>query len=117
MIPKTHTGVVAQGEGKAAKLGFPTVNIPLADKTISGIYAAEVEAGDIVYRAAAFADPLRGTLEAHLLDFEDNLYGKEITIRLYEKIRDSKAFETDEELAKMIAEDVIKVRFYFAERR
>lgn len=111
-----YSGIVARGEGRAAKLGFPTVNIPLA-KTISGIYAADVKAGDIVYRAAAFADPARGILEAHLLDFEDDLYGKQVTITLHEKIRDSKAFENDEELAKMVAEDVIKVRFYFAKRR
>ncbi|MDO8562040.1 MAG: riboflavin kinase [bacterium] len=109
----SYTGIVERGGGRAAMLGYPTVNIPLEDSAVSGIYAARVKVGDAEYLAAAFADQKRKLLEAHLLDFSGELYGKEITIELYEKIRESKEFPDDTKLREAIAEDIVKVREYF----
>lgn len=108
----SFTGVVERGTARAEQLGYPTINIPLTDGT-SGVYAARVFVDTDVYRAAAFADPKRKILEGHLVDFEGDLYGKEVTIELVRKMRDTRAFEDDDELREAIASDVKGVREYF----
>ena len=107
------SGVVQKGTRRAAELGFPTVNIPLENAGVSGVYASRVKVGVQEYGAAAFADPERKVLEAYLLDFAGDLYGKEITIELHDKIRDPQRFFNDAALRTAIADDVTKVREYF----
>ncbi len=107
------TGKVTEGSKRASVLGFPTVNIPLADESLSGIYAGKVRVEDNEYIAAIFADPKRKLLEAHLLDFSGDLYGKEISIELLEKIRENEMFLDDTPLQKAITKDIVRVRAYF----
>ena len=114
---KEVEGVVQQGTKRAAALGFPTINIPFASSEASGVYAACVRLENTKHVAAAFADPERGVLEAHLLDFPtQELYGKKVVIELHEKIRDSARFDSDERLRAAIADDVSRVRDYFKQR-
>jgi riboflavin kinase/FMN adenylyltransferase len=107
-------GVIQHGNGTGKKLGFPTLNIPLEDETVSGIYAAIVTVKGSPYYAAAYADTRRKLLEAHLLHFEDDLYGLEATIELKKKIREDQRFATDEELKTAIAADIEAIKAYFA---
>jgi riboflavin kinase/FMN adenylyltransferase len=111
-------GIVIEGKRRGRALGFPTVNIPLGDAAVSGIYAAkvctDVSTSVHTFFAAAFADPSRDVLEAHLLDFSGDLYGQEIRIELYEKLRESGTYASDEALQQAIAEDVAAVREYFS---
>ena len=108
-----YSGVVQGGAKRGTALGYPTVNIPLTDSKISGIFAAKVTAKGTSYFAAAFADSGRGVLEAYILDFSDDVYGQEVSIELIQKIRESKAFSGDTDLRAAIEEDVAKVREYF----
>ena len=110
---RTYKGTVQRGTQRAAALGFPTINIPLTDTEADGIYAAKVRVKDRVYEAAAFADQSRGVLEAHLLDFSDELANAEVTIELLKKIRDNETFPEDEALRAAIARDVVTARHYF----
>jgi len=104
------TGTVQKGKGEGKTIGFPTANIQLTDKEVSGIYAGLARVGGKEYVAAVYADQARGLLEAHLLDFDGDLYGKEITVILGEKIREDKVFATIEELVVQIAKDVEATR-------
>jgi len=115
MEPKRYSGTIEAGSGYAAVLGFRTVNIPLTDESIEGVYAARVtvKEGEEPYMAAAFANQRRKILEAHILDFNDDLGGMSITIELVEKIRETKKFDTEPQLRAAIADDVEKVRAYF----
>ena|SRR3989344_2641071 len=113
-MKSTYTGIVQKGMKRGHALGFQTANISLGDSRVSGIYAARVALEGKEYPAAAFADHGRGILEAHILDFSGDLYGKGITIELLEKIRDNKKFENDDTLRATIAEDVAKIRAYFS---
>lgn len=115
MEPLVFRGLVQKGIHRAESLGFPTVNIPLADKKISGIYAARVTVAqdEDAYMAAVYADQKRGVLEAHLLDFDDDLYDMEIEISLLGKIREDKKFEGEAELSAAIQDDISRVREYF----
>ena len=115
MDKRVYAGIVQKGSGYAGRLGYPTVNIPLPDDSLSGIYAARVmiKTGDAPYMAAVFADPQRKILEAHILDFNDDLVGQEITIELREKIRETEIFGDEEKLRATIARDVKATRKYF----
>ena len=107
-------GTVQKGERRGSELGFPTANIPLTDESISGIYAARARIQNETPRAAAvFVDRRRKLLEAHILDFSDDLYGREITIELHKKIREDQAFDDAVSLREAIAADVKAVRAYF----
>ncbi len=109
----TFTGMVQRGTGRASALGFPTVNISLANKNLSGIYAAKVTVDGREYIAAAYADQKRGLLEAYLFNFSGNLYGREISAELYKKIREDKNFTDDLSLREAIAADTRAVTEYF----
>ena len=116
MEPRAYSGIVGKGEGRAAKLGFPTINIPLSDAGVSGVYAALVKTKGGLFRAVAFADQKRNILEAHLIDFSGGLYGKGVVIELHKKLRDAMRFETDEDLSRAIRGDAAEAGEYFAER-
>jgi riboflavin kinase/FMN adenylyltransferase len=107
-------GIIQHGSGTGKKIGFPTLNIPLDDESVSGIYAAVVTIKGSPYHAAAYADTRRKLLEAHLLYFEDDLYGLEATIELKEKIREDQRFDDEAELKNAIAADVEAIKAYFA---
>ena len=119
MEPKVYRGVVERGAGRGAALGFPTANIPLADDSVSGIYAARAKIKDeeAPYSAAVYADQKRKLLEVHILDFSDKLYGMEIEVTLLEKIREAAVFESEMALRAAIADDIAKVRDYFLQHR
>lgn len=108
-----YRGVVQKGERRGSDLGFPTINIPLeGGEHAGGIFAAEVSVDGKEYLAAAYVNASRNILEAHLLDFDGDLYGKEVQIELLEKIRDDETFAHEAALKAAIAADVAKVREY-----
>lgn len=111
-------GIVLEGKKKGSALGFPTANIP-ADGSIygehgrtipAGIYAGEVIWKGISYKAAIYKGYAKDTVEAHLLDFSENLYGETITIIAEQKIRDSRVFSDRGELIAAIAKDVENIK-------
>lgn len=111
---KSFSGTIIRGSQRAASLGYPTINIVVDHMTIDGIFAAKVRINGVDRLAAAFADPLRGILEAHVLDVHEDFYGLEATIALHKKIRRNQRFETDDALKEAMASDVAEVRTYFA---
>jgi riboflavin kinase/FMN adenylyltransferase len=116
--PIKYSETVAKGIGKAGALGFPTVNIPLPEADpVSGIYVGRVMHHDFTYNAVVYADAARHMLEAHLLDFEKELYGETITIELVKKLRERAAFPDDTSLQKAIAEDVLNAADFFYQKQ
>lgn len=107
---KTYSGIVIEGARRARALGYPTVNIELADAALSGVFIARVMVGGVSHYAAAFADPARKLLEAHLLDHDGDHYGETVSIELVEKIRESGSFADDAALSDAIEQDVARVR-------
>lgn len=107
-----YRGIVQKSQQRGQKLGFPTINIPLDGEPVSGIFVAAVFVDGKEYLAAAYANSSRNILEAHILDFAADLYGKEVEIELLEKIRDDEKFADEAALKAAIAADVAKVREY-----
>jgi riboflavin kinase / FMN adenylyltransferase len=113
------SGTVIPGRNRGGKLlGFPTANIQLTDELCpkSGIYAVSVDCLGKRHQGVAnigysptFADQ-EFTIEVHLLDFNTDLYGKPISIKFIERIRDEIKFASISELSQQIARDVEAAR-------
>ena len=101
-----------RGRGEGRLLGYPTANIK-AENIEPGIYVARVRLDGAELSAVGFVDGSREVLEAHILDFSADIYGKQIDIELIKKIRGSKSFPNGAELKKAIAKDVRDVRIFF----
>jgi riboflavin kinase/FMN adenylyltransferase len=108
-------GVVVAGDQRGGTLGFPTANLALEPHLLApayGIYAGAA----LGHRAAASVgvNPHYGgnerRIEAFLLDFEGDLYGRRLRIELWERLRDERAFGSEEELVAQIARDVEAAR-------
>ena len=116
-------GEVIPGHGVGAELGFPTANIEPRHNAVpaQGVYVAEAVVDDRRYPAAVnigIAPTIRQTdiiVEAHLLDFHDDILGEEIEILFHKRLRTEKKFRSREQLANQIRRDVREVRGYFGE--
>lgn len=117
--PFSMKGEVVKGQQLGADLGFPTCNInPHRMKIpLHGVFACQARLGDR-YRQAAVNIGYRPTvtddgealLEAHILDFDENLYGKQIEIIFRHKLREEIKFAGLEALKQQISDDIERVR-------
>jgi riboflavin kinase / FMN adenylyltransferase len=108
-------GTVVGGDQRGGTLGFPTANLALAEHLLVpayGIYAGAA----LEHRAAVSigVNPHYGgserRVEAFLLDFEGDLYGRRLRLELWERLRDERAFASEDELVAQIARDVEATR-------
>ena len=106
----TVTGIVQKGKGEGRALGFPTANVPCMRTLPSGIYRGEVLWGKTIYPSAVYKEESKDVIEAHLLDFEGDLYGETLTITAHEKIRDVVRFTTRDELIAAIQKDIASIK-------
>ncbi|HKQ56177.1 MAG TPA: bifunctional riboflavin kinase/FAD synthetase [Methyloceanibacter sp.] len=115
-------GQVGAGAGRGKGLGFPTLNLPLAEgqDVRHGIYAMRVDCGAGRHHAAGYVGirPTFGAgepvLEAYLLDFAGDLYGKEVDVEFIAFLRPDATFATPETLAAQMREDTDRVRAVLA---
>ena len=113
--PYTVSGLVGRGAGRGRGLGVPTVNLtevpPQKLLPPDGIYAVEVEwrrgrTGGMMHQGPipTFGDGRRA-LEAHLFDFEGDLYGEWVRITWVERLRDVERFASVEQLIEQMERD------------
>ncbi len=117
--PYEIKGAVVKGRNRGARLlGFPTANIDMAGHAApkGGVYAVQVEIDGRLYGGAAnlgynptFGDAML-SLEVHILDFSGDVYGKNVTVRFIDRLRDEKKFAGVEELTRQISLDVERAR-------
>ena len=111
-------GYVIHGKQVGRQLGFPTINIVPADSILPklGVYAASVEIDDVSYKAMAYIGhrPTIGgstvLLEAHILDFDGDLYGRRLRVRLLSFIRPENVFQSVDDLKKQIMNDLEHIK-------
>jgi riboflavin kinase/FMN adenylyltransferase len=113
--PYVLRGEVIVGDQRGRSIGFPTANV-LPDPTVvvpgRGVYAGFVRVGKDVYAActnvgvAPTFERGEGLVEAHLLDFEGDLYGLVVDVSFVWRIRSEKRFSGVDELRAQIARDV-----------
>jgi len=113
--PWAIDGIVSKGDQRGRVLGFPTANLPLGDilRPRAGVYAvtAQLESGETRKGVANIGKrpTVGGTeerLEAHLFEFDRDIYGQRLIVEINAFIRDEQTFDTLEALKDQIARDV-----------
>jgi riboflavin kinase/FMN adenylyltransferase len=121
--PFDYDGAVGRGDARGKSLGVPTANVPLASKMAHpppGVYAGRVRAEGRWYQAAINVgvnptfggDPHRDAprIEAYLLDFNGDLYGRTVRVEFWRRLRDEERFSSAATLTEQIERDVAATR-------
>lgn len=121
--PYSLQGRVIKGDGRGRQLGFPTVNLkPYSIYKLvpqHGIYFSRFHWQESHWPAVTYIGmrPTFGlnelVIETHVLDFEEEMTGREITIELLQVLRDDIQFETTQQLVEQIHQDVEKSKELF----
>jgi riboflavin kinase/FMN adenylyltransferase len=114
--PYRLEGTVIRGDGRGRQLGYPTANLqmPSTRKLIpqDGIYFARLEIDETVHscmvsigvRPTFFTHGHR-TIEAHVLDFEGDLYGRKLSLQFLKRLREERKFDTAAQLIEQMNRD------------
>jgi riboflavin kinase/FMN adenylyltransferase len=121
--PPELEGVVVAGDQRGGTLGYPTANLAVPPELLVpayGIYAGEAVAldhpGAPRFRTALSigVNPHYGgverRIEAFLLDFDGDLYGRPLRIELWDRLREERSFASEAELVEQIGRDVAAAR-------
>jgi len=113
------SGQVITGAGRGKELGFPTANLDLDQEQalpLDGIYATLTYIDGTAYQSVVnigqrptFGSNQR-TVEVYVLDYQGNLYGRELTVDIIERLRGEKQFDTVQQLKKQISKDIEQSR-------
>jgi riboflavin kinase/FMN adenylyltransferase len=112
-------GLVERGDARGRELGYPTANLQMGDyqRPKYGIYAVRVTLDDGTEHPGVASlgvrptfDPPQELLEAHLFDFDGDLYGRRIEVALHAYIREEVRFDSLEALAAQMREDEAEAR-------
>jgi riboflavin kinase/FMN adenylyltransferase len=105
-------GIVVRGEGRGQRLSFPTANLMIENQNKltpkEGVYVVECDVLGKIYRGMAnigFKPTFGGvskTVEVHLFDFNNDIYGEKITVNFIKRLRDEVKFESEEQLIKQL---------------
>ena len=117
------SGKVTRNTGRGRTLGFPTANLDskIGTETEDGIYVGFCAIVPQRGRKAAlvfigvpetFGETER-QIEVHILDFDEDLYGKNLTVKLIKKIRDNQRFDSEEALIAQMRRDEGAARAFF----
>ena len=113
--PVEVDGIVVSGDQRGGTLGFPTANLRVDPDLLVpeyGIYAGAVD--DRRAAVSIGVNPHYGgterRIEAFLLDWEGDLYGRRVVVELWRRLRDERAFADEAELIAQIARDVDQTR-------
>ena len=111
----TMTGAVVAGNRMGRTIGFPTANLQLYEplKLVpgNGVYAVEVEVLGVVYKGMCnigvrpTVSGVGRTIETHILDFDQDIYGLPLTLRFQRRIRDERKFDSLDALREQLAKD------------
>lgn len=116
----TIQGVIVKGKGEARTLGYPTANInyEFAENLEAGIWTCFVVHNEQKYQAVAVIGMWKlgnglPSVEIHILDFNEDIYGSIITVTIDKKLRDLQKFTGVENLIEQIKQDIIEARKEF----
>ncbi|MBW2674716.1 MAG: bifunctional riboflavin kinase/FAD synthetase [Deltaproteobacteria bacterium] len=115
--PYSVSGIVVKGYRRGTDMGYPTANIK-SEKVIpaTGVYGiiAGLEGNRHQGVINIGNNPTFGnketSAEVHLLDFEGDIYGKDVTILFIDRLRDERKFNDPQELIRQIKRDIAKAR-------
>jgi riboflavin kinase / FMN adenylyltransferase len=122
MLGREYTilGTVVRGENLGKKIGFPTANLSAHSEQFppNGVYFAQAKLNGVTYpgvvnlgyRPTVSSDKAERVLEIYLLDFNHDIYGKDIEVRFVQYLRPEQKFENLDALVRQIELDVQQAR-------
>lgn len=122
MLGREYTilGTVVHGDDLGKKIGFPTANLSAHSEQFppNGVYFAEAKLSGVVHpgvvnlghRPTMSSGKSDRTLEVYLLNFDSDIYGKDLELRFVRYLRPEKKFENVEALVRQIERDVQQAR-------
>jgi riboflavin kinase/FMN adenylyltransferase len=121
MLGREYTilGTVVHGDDLGKKIGFPTANLSAHNEQFppNGVYFAEARLEGAIYPGVVnlgcrptVSSKTERILEIYLLDFESDIYGKDIEVRFIRYLRREKKFENIDALVRQIEFDVQQAR-------
>jgi riboflavin kinase/FMN adenylyltransferase len=113
--PPDVEGIVVRGDGRGRELGFPTANLGVLEDllvTPDGVYAgwARDRRAAISIGTNPHFDGVERRVEAHLLDFDGDLYGQRLVVEIWSTIREQRRFDSLDDLVAAIGDDVEQTR-------
>ena len=117
--PHSVCGVVVSGDQRGRELGFPTANILSSTELIPamGVYAAHIRINQGPPRDAIVNlgtrptfDGVNFTIEVHIFDFDEDIYGHQVRILFHERIRAEKRFEKVDDFKAQLQHDIEKAK-------
>lgn len=119
--PYQLSGAVIPGDGRGRLIGIPTANVDVwAEQALpkAGVYACKAlvtghirdSVANIGFRPTFENTPVQPRVEAHILDFREDLYGKEVSLDFVQRLRDERKFNSAEELVTQINQDILRAR-------
>lgn len=113
-------GNIVKGAGRGKMIGIPTANIDCPEVRLvprQGVYATRVHFSGNTWNSITnigfnptFVDTNKLSIETHILDFSNDIYGTEMRVDFVKRIRDEKKFATVNDLISQITSDIVKAR-------
>lgn len=114
------SGLVVKGQGRGRIIGVPTANLSYSDDLVipkRGVYSTLCSYKGMTYKSVTnigynptFNLSIPITVETHLLDFEEIIYGENIEVQFVSRIRDEFKFSSVNDLVAQIKKDIASVR-------
>lgn len=116
--PYLLTGTVVEGDRRGRTLNYPTANLKVdADKALPvGVFAVTAEVGGAPYRGMAnvgtrpTVDEATRTVEVHLFDTDNDLYGRTLSVAFHQRLRSQVRFDSLETLKAQLQQDEMDAR-------
>lgn len=110
-------GQVVHGDGRGKLIGIPTANLEVSpDRTIpkSGVYVSRARVGERIWnsvtnigtRPTFDSNPAKPQVETHLIDFNSEIYGNQVSLSFVTRLRNEQRFESVSHLVAQINEDI-----------
>lgn len=125
--PYSIQGIVVHGRQNGRKMGFPTANLQMQDAYVcprEGVYAGMVEVAGTCYGGIinignnpTFGDFQENTIEAHILNFNQEIYGEHVRFYFLHYLRGDVRFANMEELAAQLRKDKENAQIIFQTRK
>lgn len=118
-LPLSLVGKVIKGKERGRKLGFPTANFILNKQIPDGIYVSQTTIDGHKFKSVTFIGAAKTfgekdiKAETYIIDYAQDIYGKELQVILLKKLRGNKKFTSSEELIIQIDLDIKQTKEYF----
>lgn len=121
IYPITLIGEVVHGKGLGRTVGMPTANLQviMGDLPATGVYATRIQIGDKFYdsvtnigRRPSVDQDKQITVETYILDYHEDIYGKNVMLEVCRFLRPVRKFHSLEEVRKQVEKDIEKAKKY-----